>query len=283
MASSTSSIVDSQNERGYKFSPLPQSETEVVLDHDDDNHHEDHQPLSVSVESTGTRPPIINSNYYSHQVYSLSAHTCEMTQDLLGFTMVMMLLFLSLYRHLGSPKEDPIPPIFVLNSMYISNFTTTNGELDATWDAKFTVMNTNVSSIYFRNIDFNIFYKQNPEDALSAASSYPFYLDRGEYVKLHLKFTTNAGTGLDDDQPFVKNQLVEEIGRDRAKYGSLSFGIQMKVQAIYYGETWVSDVVMSPHCEDLMVQFLPDKGSARLVNPNRNFSVPIEWKPFSFF
>nr|KYP48561.1 hypothetical protein KK1_029712 [Cajanus cajan] len=188
-----------------------------------------------------------------------------------------MLILLPLYKRLGSPKQDPIPPVFVLNSMYLSNFTAGTGGLVATWDAKFTVTNTNVSCIYFRSIDFSMFYKRNPEDALSFASSYPFYLDKGEHVKLHLKFTA-GGAGFEDNDP-----LVEEMGKDRAKDGTLNFGMEMKVQAIYYGETWVSDVEMNPHCEDLTVQFLPDKDSGRLANPNRNFSVPLHWKPFSFF
>lgn len=194
------------------------------------------------------------------------------------------LILLPLYKRLGTPKENPIPPLFVLNSMYLSNFTTTGstGGISATWDAKFTVTNTNVSCIYFRSIDFTIFYKHNPEDALSVASSYPFYLDKGEYVKLHLKFT-KGGEGWEDNQPSVENRLVEEMGKDKAKNGALSFGMQMKVQAIYYGETWVSDVVMNPHCEDLRVQFLPHEDSGRMANPNRNFSVPLHWKPFSFF
>lgn len=279
---SSSTNVEPQNERGhaYKFVPLPQSETEA---HDVNNDNHEDQPMPISVDSTTTRPTNNISGYYYHnsdEIFSVSARTCEMAQDLLGLTVFIMLIFLPLYRRLGSPNEDPIPPIFILNSMYISNFTTGKEGLGATWDAKFTVMNTNVSSIYFRSIDFTIFYKQNPEDVLSATSSYPFYLDQGEYVKLHLKFTT---TGLEDNQLFVENRLVEEIVKDRDKDGSLSCGMQMKVEAIYYGETWVSDVVMTPHCEDLRVQFLPSKDSGRLTKPNRNFSVPIEWKPYSFF
>lgn len=267
--------VEPQNERNhvYRFSTLPQSETEP-------NQEDEQQPLSISTQTT------ISENYInSDEIFNINERTCEKIQDLIGLTMLMMLIFLPLYRRLGSPKQDPIPPIFILNSMYISNFTTTTKGLTATWDAKFTVTNTNVSSIYFRSIDFTIFYKQNPEDALSVASSYPFYLDQGEFVKLHLKFVTvEAGDWEDDqDQPLVENPLVEEIGKDRAKNGSLNFGIQMKVQAIYYGETWVSDVVMTPYCEDLMVQFLPNKDSGRLVNPNRNFSVPIHWKQLPFF
>ncbi|KAJ1376687.1 hypothetical protein SESBI_49669 [Sesbania bispinosa] len=255
---SPSSDVQPQNERDHihKFSPLPQSEGE-----DDHNNHED-QPLSISMESitttpTGPRPTI--SDFYSDEIFSVSARTCQMTQDLLGLTMLILLIFLTLYRRLGSPKEDPVPPIFTLNSMYISNFTTGTEGLTATWDTKFTKM------------------------LFLVTSSYPFYLDQGEFVKLHLKFTTTGRGWEDDDQPFVENRLVEEIGKDRVKDGSLSFGMQMKVEAIYYGETWVSDVVMNPHCENLTVQFVPNKNSGRLVDPNRNFSVPIQWKLFSFF
>ncbi|KAL5060362.1 hypothetical protein RYX36_031966 [Vicia faba] len=269
--------VQPQNERNhvYRFSTLPQSETEA-------NHHEE-QVLSIS---TNTTIPTITDDNYSEEIFSISPRICEKIQDLLGLTMLMLLIFLPLYRHLGSPKQDPIPPIFNLDSMYISNFTIGTKGLAATWDAKFTITNTNVSSIYFCSIDFTIFYKQNPEDALSVVSSYPFYLDQGEFIKLHLKFMTmeTADWVTDQDQPFVESNLVEEIEKDRAKNnGTLSFGIQMKVQAIYYGATWVSDVVMTPYCEDLMVHFLPHKNSGRLVNPNRNFSVPIHWKPLPFF
>ncbi|KAK7396756.1 hypothetical protein VNO78_17914 [Psophocarpus tetragonolobus] len=284
MASSItrSNIQQPQNERGhvYRFSRLSQN----------DGDHEE-RPLSVSVEeSTGSRSNAnsnSNSNvfeyYYTEEIFGISPRTCEMIQDLLGLMLLLMLILLPLYKRLWSPKEDPIPPVFLLNSMYLSNFTTESGGLSAMWDAKFTVTNINVSCIYFRTIDFTIFYKHNPEDALSVASSYPFYLDKGDYVKLHLKFTAGSGTGWENNQPFVENRLVEEMGKDKAKDGSLSFGMQMKVQAIYYGETWVSNVVMNPHCEDLTVQFLPDKDSGRLANPNANFSVPLQWKPFSFF
>jgi len=270
--------VEPQNERNhvYRFSTLPQSETEA--------NHED-EPLSISTNTT--IHAVSDNNYHLDEIFNISTHACDKIQDLLALTLFMLVIFLPLYRRFGSPKQDPIPPIFVLNSMYISNFTVGTKGLTATWDAKFTVRNTNVSSIYFRTIDFTIFYKQNPEDALSTTSSYPFYLDQGEFVKLHLKFTTMETAHWEDDQeqPFVGSKLVEEIGKDRDKNnGSLSFGIQMKVQAIYYGETWVSDVVMTPYCEDLMVQFLANKDSAgRLVNPNRNFSVPIQWKPLPFF
>ncbi|KAK7378852.1 hypothetical protein VNO80_04300 [Phaseolus coccineus] len=276
MASSIINI-QPQNERGhvYRFTPVPQSET--------DRQNHEHQPLSVSAESTGaTSGSDISQNYYTKEIFSISSRACEMIQDFLGLTLLIMLIFLPLYKRLWTPNEDPIPPVFVLNSMYLSNFTTGSGGVAATWDAKFTVTNTNVSCIYFRVIHFTIFYKQNPEDALSVASSYPFYLDKGEYVKLHLKFT-NGGIGWENNEPFVENRLVEEMGKDKVKYGSLSFGIQVKVEAIYYGETWVADVLMNPHCEDLKVQFLREKDSGRLANPNRNFSIPIHWKPFSFF
>jgi hypothetical protein len=270
--------VEPQNERNrvYRFSTLPQSETEA---------NQEDEPLPIS--TSPIRPIISDNNYHSDEIFDINTHTCEKIQDLLGLTILMLLIFLPLYRRLGTPKQDPIPPIFILNSMYISNFTIGTKGLAATWDAKFTIKNINVSSIYFRTIDFTIFYKQNPEDALSIVSSYPFYLDEGEFMKLHLKFKTmeTAQWENDQDQPFVESKLVEEIGKDRYKNnGSLSFGMQMKVKAIYYGETWVSDVVMTPYCEDLMVQFLPNKeSSGRLVDPNRNFSVPIQWKPLPFF
>ncbi|WVZ05384.1 hypothetical protein V8G54_018734 [Vigna mungo] len=205
-----------------------------------------------------------------------------MIQDILGLTLLMMLILLPLYKRLWTPNENPVPPIFVLNSMYLSNFTTDSGGVSGTWDAKLTVTNPNVSCIYFRVIHFTIFYKRNPEDAVSVASSYPFYLDKGEYLKLHLKFVTGE-IGSENSEPFVEKGLVEEMGKDKMKDGSLSFGMQVKVEAIYYGETWVADVLMSPHCEDLKVQFLQYKNSGRLANPNRRFTIPIHWKPFSFF
>jgi len=269
MASSTATNVQPQNERGhvYRFSPVPQSETDRVI-------HE-HQPVSVSVQSSGTTSgSAMPENYYTEEIFSISSRACELIQDCLGLMLLMMLVFLPLYKRLWTPNENPVAPIFVLNSMYLSNFTTGSGGVSATWDAKFTVTNANVSSIYFRDIHFTIFYKRNPEDAISVASSYPFYLEKGEYVKLHLKFTS---------EPLVEKWLVEEMGKDKMKDGSLSFGMQVKVEAIYYGETWVADVLMSPHCEDLKVQFLAGKNSGRLGNPNRRFTIPIHWKPFSFF
>ncbi|MED6106178.1 hypothetical protein PIB30_002630 [Stylosanthes scabra] len=55
--------------------------------------------------------------------------------------------------------------------------------------------------------------------------------------------------------------------------------MQVKVEAIYYGKIWVSDVVMSPHCEDLKIEFLHDKDYfGSLANPNRNCTVPMQWK-----
>ncbi|KAK7284788.1 hypothetical protein RJT34_19541 [Clitoria ternatea] len=277
MASSSSPNIEPQNEKDhiFRFSPLPQSETQVT-DTTDENHED--LPLSVSVESTITRSTTPEDYYDSEDILSISARTCEMFQDLLGLTLLIMLIFLPLYKRLGSPNDDPVPPVFVINSMYLSNFTTGTQGLAATWDAKFTVVNTNVSSIYFRRVEFTLFYKQNPEDAISSASSYPFYLDLGEYVKLHLKFTTRGEGMENDDQP-----LVEEMKKDKKKDGSLSFGMKVKVEAIYYGETWVSDVIMSPHCEDLKVQFVANMDSGKLAMPNRNFSVPVQWKPFSFF
>ncbi|CAJ1883118.1 unnamed protein product [Sphenostylis stenocarpa] len=273
MASSITNV-EPQNERGhvFRFSPLPRSETET----DRGNH----EHLSVSVESIGNRSGSGMSEYcYTQEIFSISERACEMIQDLLGLTLLMMLILLPVYKRLGTPKEDPIPPVLVLNSMYLSNFTTGSGGLAAAWDAKFRVTNTNVSTIYFRILDFTIFYKKNPEHALSVASSKPFYLEKGQYVKLHLKFTT----GGENNETFVENWLAEEMGKDKVKDGSISFGMRVRVEAIYYGETWVSDVVMSPHCEDLTVTFLRDNDSGRLANPNRNFTIPIKWKPFSFF
>ncbi|CAI8614915.1 unnamed protein product [Vicia faba] len=272
--------VEPQNERNHvRFSTLPQSETEV-------NHHEQ-QPLSISRNTR--RIPTISDNNYSEEICSISPYTCDKIQNLLGVTMLMLLIFLPLYRRSGTPKQDPIPPIFNLNSIYISNFTIGTKGLAATWDAKFTITNINVSAIHFRSIDFTIFYKQNPEDALSVASSDPFNLFQGEFKKLHLKFMTmeTADWEANQQQPFVESNLVEEIGKDRAKNnGTLSFGIQMKVQASYYGdyfaETLISDVVMTPYCDDLVVHFFPRENSGRLVTPNRNFLVPIHWKPVPF-
>lgn len=276
MASSTTNV-QPQNERGhvYRFSPVPQSET------DRENH--EHQPVSVSVQSTATMSgSTMSDNYYTEEIFSISSRACEMIQDILGLTLLMMLILLPLYKRLWTPNENPVPPIFVLNSMYLSNFTTDSGGVSGTWDAKLTVTNPNVSCIYFRVIHFTIFYKRNPEDAVSVASSYPFYLDKGEYLKLHLKFVTGE-IGSENSEPFVEKGLVEEMGKDKMKDGSLSFGMQVKVEAIYYGETWVADVLMSPHCEDLKVEFLQYKNSGRLANPNRRFTIPIHWKPFSFF
>jgi hypothetical protein len=135
--------VEPQNERNhlYRFSTLPQSETEA---------NQEDEPLPIS---TGPiRPIISDNNYHSDEIFNINTHTCEKIQDLLGFTILMLLIFLPLYRRLGTPKQDPIPPIFILNSMYISNFTIGTKGLAATWDAKFTIKNINVSSIYFRTI-----------------------------------------------------------------------------------------------------------------------------------
>lgn len=270
--------IEPQNERNqaHRFSTLPQSETEA-------NRHEE-QPLSIP---RNTRVRTIFDDNNSEDIFSISPHTCDKIQNLLGFTMLMLLIFLPFYRRSGLPKQDPIPPIFNLNSIYISNFTVGTKGLAATWDTKFTITNTNVSKMSFTSIDFTIFYKQNPQDALSFASSDPFTLYQGEYTKLHLKLMTmeTADWEADQYQPLVESTLVEEIGKDRAQNnGTLSFGIQIKVQATYYGESesWVSDVVMTPYCEDLIVHFLPHKNSGRLVTPNRNLSVPIHWKPLPF-
>lgn len=274
------SDVEPQNvkDRDHKFSPLPQSEP----DHDHPSHpdrdREHHLPLSISVESTRPTADSDSDGAPDH----VSTGNTEMIQDLIGLTILLMLILSPLYRRMGSPSEDPIPPVLTLNSMYISNFTTSDGSLTATWDAKMTVTNVNVSCMYFRSTDFTIFYKQNPEDAVSVASLYPFYLDRGESLKLHLKFTAGPGAW-DEGQPCVEKWLVEQMGEDKAKEEALTFGMQMNAEAIYYGDTWVSDVDMSPHCEGLKMQFAPNQGSGRLTHPNRNFSVPIGWKPFTLF
>ncbi|KAL1338309.1 hypothetical protein HN51_032981 [Arachis hypogaea] len=246
-----------QNERdhAYRFSPLPQSETQ----HDDED--EEDEGLSIAVEP---KAPVL-PKYYCLEDETLYERTCETIQDIFGITVFIVLIFLPIYRSLGTPTQDPVPPVFTINSMYLSN--------GATWHAKFTIINTNVSSIYFRTIDFTLFYKTNPEDVLSSASSYPFYLDKGEYVKLRLNFERTT-----------TDSLVEEIEKDRVKDGSLNFGMQIKVEAIYYGEIWVSDVEMSPRCEDLKIQFRNEKDySGRLANPNRNCTVPMQWKQMSFF
>ncbi|CAK8544142.1 unnamed protein product [Lathyrus sativus] len=269
--------VEPQNERNhvYRFSTLPQSETEA-------NPHEEQQPLSIS-----TNPTFPTISNHSEEIIVVSRRSCLEIQDFLGVTMLILLIFFPYYRHSGSPKQDPIPPIFKLNSMYISNFTIGTKGLAATWDTKFTITNTNVSSISFRSIEFTIFYKQNLEDALSVASSQPFSLYQGGFIKLHLKFMTTetANWEADQEQPFVESSLVEEIRKDRDRNnGTLSFGIQMKVQATYsdFDTASVYDVVMTPYCEDLVVHFFPNTNSGRLVDLNKNFSVPIRWKPLPF-
>ncbi|KAI9076410.1 hypothetical protein K1719_028646 [Acacia pycnantha] len=237
------------------------------------------RPLSISVEYTGP-----NTDYYSDEMQNHvnTIGNAETAQDLLGLTVFLMLIFSPLYNRMESPSGDPIAPLFTLNSMYVSNFTTVNGTLSATWDAKLTVANANVSSIYFRYTDFILFYDNNPEDAVSGVSLNPFSVEKGEAVKLHLKLTTSGGAW-DENGPRVESWLVEQIGRDREKDGAVKFGMQMRVEAVYYGETWVADVEMSPHCEGLRVQFLAKKGSGRLTQTDRNFSVPIGWKPSSLF
>ena len=261
--STSTTNVESQNENAHehKFFPLPQSDSYDQV--------QNHRPLSISIESTG--PSI---DIHSKEILRISTRTHELIQDLLSLILILMLLLLPLYKHLGQRPSNPVPPVFALDSMYVYNFTTAAGELASAWDAKITVTNTNLSSIYFRSIDYTLFYKQNLEQALSFASSNPFYMERGQSVKLHLKFRT---TGL------VEEWLVADIEKDMAEDGDLSFGMKMKAEAVYYGETWISYVEMNPHCEGLKFEFVANKTLGRLINPNRNFSVPIGWKPLTLF
>ncbi|MED6124460.1 hypothetical protein PIB30_059065 [Stylosanthes scabra] len=196
----------------YRFSPLPQSET-----HEDD----EDKVLSIIVESI--RAP----EYYTLDDDDSAdtggyARTCEITQGIFGITFFIVLIFLPLYRRLGTPTPGPCPSHFHHQFHVPLQLRRLQRRCRCHLDANFTIINTNVSFIYFRTIDFTLFYKTNPKD--------------------------------------------------------------VKVEAIYYGEIWVSDVVMSPHCEGLKIQFLHDKDySGRLTNPNRNCTVLMQWKQMSFF
>ncbi|MED6106177.1 hypothetical protein PIB30_002629 [Stylosanthes scabra] len=198
------SSAEPQNEgrHAYRFSPLPQSET-----HDDDE-----EVLSIAVDSRAPEYYCLDDDNNENEGDSRYERTCERSQDIFGITVFIVLILLPLYRRLGAPTQDPVPPIFTINSMSLSNFTASNGGVGATWDANFTIINTNVSSIYFRTIDFTLFYKTNPEDVLSSASSYPFYLDKGDYVELQLNFQRNTDS---NNNNYNDNSNIQSLAQEQ--------------------------------------------------------------------
>lgn len=282
-STSTQSDSSSDNQTG-NFENGDHDVRLTLLPEADQSHSNENQqqiPLSISMEYPGPTTDYYYFNEMQNNEVNAEVNK-EESQDILGLTVLIMLILSPFYRLMESPTGNPVPPLFTLNSMYVSNFTTFNETLSATWDAKLAVENANVSSIYFRYMEMAIFYNDNPEDVVSGVLVKPFYLEEGEAVKLHVKFATSGGAWEGSGRR-VERRVAEEIGREREREGAVKFGMEMKVEAVYNVGTWVGDVEMSPYCEGLRVQFLENQGSGRLTLTDRNFSVPIAWKPFSMF
>ncbi|CAL9026312.1 unnamed protein product [Prunus brigantina] len=149
----------------------------------------------------------------------------------------------------------PQPPKIKLNSLFVSKINVSNTKLGANFDVAFTIENPNlVSWIFFDRIDGSISYEDN---ALVTYSLDPLVLGLKEHRMMHVKISVN---GLQEDQPVVKERVLEEIHRQRED-GAVNFSLEMFARATYRtGWRGTKSVLMNPQCLDLRVGFLPKVG-----------------------
>lgn len=249
----------------HTYSPIPSSETEG-------------ESLSILVHSSSsTKPTAVETKDILNPVSELPTREGEIA--LLWGTIIMILLILFGWFLWWSQKEDHAAPILILNSLFISNFSVGTGGLVATWDAKFTLKNNSTfSELHYSHIGVTITYKDNP---LSKTGS-TFNLDEGQSAMLRMRFTNSGTAGWKLNEPYLENELVDKISKDVDKFGSLTIGMKMTMYAYYFDQRkWFpffdkeDHEIITAHCDDLRVQFLPhNKDLGKLVNLNRNFSVP---------
>lgn len=143
--------------------------------------------------------------------------------------------------------------------------------LRSDWDLKLTMENPNlVSWVSFDRVEGSILYKDN---TLAIKSVEPFVLGLKERRIVHMKIST---TGLEEDQPVVKDWVIGEI-REKRKDGAVQFSMQMFIWGTYKNGWWgTQKVVMNPQCSDLKVEFLPKFGFGSWVSRSpMTCSVPM--------
>ncbi|XP_022766057.1 NDR1/HIN1-like protein 10 [Durio zibethinus] len=158
----------------------------------------------------------------------------------------------------------PQVPVFQVDNMSVSNFSTSSNPFTATWDTNLTVENPNHKlRLYFDKIVGAIFY--NEEDSLGSSWLNPAFMQTQTNTTIHAVISANGSA-----QNAVPIWVAQEMGKDRAT-GSVTFALRFRVWATFKsGSWWTRSLVLKVLCDDLKVNFVGVSGNGALAPEKRD-------------
>ncbi|XWS66587.1 hypothetical protein CRYUN_Cryun05aG0212500 [Craigia yunnanensis] len=153
----------------------------------------------------------------------------------------------------------PQIPVFHVDNMSVSNFSTSSTPFTATWDTNLTVENPNHKlRLYFDKILGTMFYDE--EDSLGSSWLNPIFMETKTKTTLQAIISANGSA-----QNAVPIWVAQEMGKDRGT-GSVTFALRFRVWATFKSGTWwTKNMVMRVLCEDLKVNFVGTSGNGALA------------------
>ncbi|EEF29836.1 NDR1/HIN1-like protein 10 [Ricinus communis] len=158
----------------------------------------------------------------------------------------------------------PVIPVFHVNNLSVSNFNLSSSPtFHANWDANITVGNPNTKlKVYFDQIEVFIYY--NEDDLLATSFSNPFFLETGGNSVVQAKLEANNA---DRKQAGVGSWVVDKMAKDKSTTGNVTFDIRMALWSTFKsGSWWARHVTIRVYCEDLVVSFMGNSGTANFAN-----------------
>ncbi|KAK9280030.1 hypothetical protein L1049_013715 [Liquidambar formosana] len=149
----------------------------------------------------------------------------------------------------------PRIPQVTVDSVSVTNFTTSSSQVTGNWDVRFSVRNPNKKmSIYYDSIVSSLFYEAA---FLSRTTLPPFDQDTRNLTTVRAEF---AAAGV-----YVDGRLVNEINSERAR-GAVGFDVTVQARVRFSAGAWKARRrFLRVLCEDVAVGLSSNGASGTLV------------------
>ncbi|KAJ0111745.1 hypothetical protein Patl1_03643 [Pistacia atlantica] len=159
----------------------------------------------------------------------------------------------------------PKLPVLFINSMSVSNLSTTNTSLRANWDINLTFKNSDrLWEIYLDYVDCIIFYQEDfslaGNHSVLGAGTQPFKVKMMEENTMNVKLETG-------DSVFSSNKVLSKINSDKTN-GQVIFNLSVRAKTRFEGVSWLwwtEGGTIIYVCVDLNVGFKDEKGVGILI------------------
>ncbi|KAM7264548.1 hypothetical protein ACFE04_002231 [Oxalis oulophora] len=154
-----------------------------------------------------------------------------------------------------------------LHSLSLSNLNLSDDSSLSTakWDTKLLYANKgSMFEIYIQSQETVLCYNNQTSDPLSCASVGPISLGPKRQKLVEVMFNSSGCVG---GQPYVGDEVVEEMKRDIGVEGSLHFKLEMDLVVVYRRAFLSWHYHLKPDCGDLVIKFQPETSNGLSYSP----------------